>query len=790
MTEALRKPGLKDLGLILSTIADGVVVVDLRGVVLYANRAAELLLERSNLVGSSLAIPINPAAPRQELNLIRPSGLAWAEFSAAPIEWDGMSGYVLSMTDITERKQAEHALRNSELLFHTLASNAPVGIFRTDAHGAYDYVNERWCEIAGINADAALGQGWLQSILSVDRACVAAAWQSAAETNLPFKLEYRFQRPDGELTWVIAQACAELDASETVVGYVGTVTDITALKVNEDNLRQAAAVVESTREGVMLVDVSLRIIKVNKAFSRITGYAEDEAVGNTPNMLQSGRHSREFYSEMWASINQSGHWQGEVWNRRKSGEIYPELLSISVIKDSAGDISNYVGVFADISKLKASETKLEYLAHHDPLTGLPNRLLLLSRLHHAIESSQRNGKLLAVLMIDLDRFKDVNDSYGHLAGDELLQQVGVRLTSVLREVDTVCRLGGDEFTIVLENVAQPEDAARVANEVICNLNKPWLLSIGNEVRIGASVGISMYPTHGDSPEILLQQADTALYQAKNEGRGRFKYFSEDLTRMARARIELEVRLRRAIEHGELRVYYQPQVSIESGLIVGAEALVRWLDPVFGLIPPVEFISVAEETGLITPIGNWVLKETCRQGAHWMKTGLPDLTLAVNLSPQQFLYSNIDEVVRAAILETGFPAERLELELTESALMQREGEAIEILNRLHALGTRVAIDDFGTGYSSLAYLKLFPLDVLKVDKTFIDDIPMHHDDMEITTAIIAMARALHLKVLAEGVENAEQLAFLKSQGCNFYQGYLFSPPVTAEAFEQRLKAQAE
>ena len=563
--------------------------------------------------------------------------------------------------------------------------------------------------------------------------------------------------------------------------------DITDRKRTEDALRQSATVFASTRDGVMIVDLDVRIESVNPAFSDITGYSLDEVLGQNPSLLQSGRQDRSFYQSMWASLHEAGYWQGEVWNRRKNGEVYPEWLTISTVLDEHGQPARYVGVFSDITLIRQSEAKLEHLAHYDALTQLPNRLLLFSRLEHSLEVALRDGKKLALLMLDLDHFKDINDSLGHLAGDELLQQVAQRLSSCVRGMDTVCRLGGDEFTVVLDEITQPEDAAHVANHVIAALSEPWQLSTGVEVRISASVGISLFPDHGKTAADLLQQADTSLYLAKSEGRGCFKYFSEDLTRAVRARIELESSLRHAIENNELRVFYQPQVDMASGRIIGAEALVRWQDPVKGLIMPAQFIPLAEETGLITPLGNWVLKETCRQGQCWIEAGLPPLTLAVNLSAHQFLHSNIQEVVAEVLAETGFPAQQLELELTESALMAREDDAIRILGQLRALGVRLAIDDFGTGYSSLAYLKRFPLDVLKVDKSFIDDIPYGQDDMAITSTIIVMAHTLRLKVLAEGVETVEQLDFLQQQGCNLYQGYLTSPPIPGEAFEKMISA---
>ncbi|WP_445368539.1 EAL and GGDEF domain-containing protein [Methylomonas sp. BW4-1] len=777
---------LKQLNLILDTITDGVMVVDPQGVVIYANQAAEQLLERGSLIGHSLAIPISADKIQfQDINLIRPSGIAWAELRSTPLEWEGAPAYVIGLRDITARKQAEIALQESELLFHTLSKIAPVGIFRTNEKGECDYVNHRWCEITGLHFIDSHGDGWIAGLLAEDRDSVIAEWQRCVSALQPFNMQYRFQLADGSVRWVVGRAEPELDETGGLCGYVGTITDISDIKANEERLGQAAAVFESTREGVMITDAQRRITMVNKAFSNITGYDNRDVIGHSPSILSSGRHNADFYREMWANIATTDHWQGEIWNRRKTGEVYPELLSISTVRDGKGEISHYVGVFADISKLKASEMELEFLAHHDPLTKLPNRMLFLSRLQHNIEKARRQANKMAVLMLDLDRFKDVNDSFGHLAGDDLLQMVAERLTTRLRTSDTICRLGGDEFVVLLEEVNQPETVAHVATQIINALNQTWQLPSGHEVRIGVSVGIAMFPEHGASPDELIQQADTALYQAKNEGRNRFKYFSEDLTRAARERIDIEIRLRQAIEQGELRVFFQPQICIENGAIIGAEALVRWQTASGELIPPLRFIPIAEETGLITSIGNWVLRETCHHGQRWRKAGFPALRLAVNLSPQQFLHSDISDVVARILAETGFPAECLELELTESALMKREKEAIEILHKLHGLGVHLAIDDFGTGYSSLAYLKLFPLDVLKIDKSFIEDIPKHTDDMEITATIIAMAKTLRMRVVAEGVETAEQLAFLKSRQCDLYQGYLVSKPLPIAEFEKFL-----
>ncbi|WP_131110592.1 EAL domain-containing protein [Sulfuricystis thermophila] len=550
----------------------------------------------------------------------------------------------------------------------------------------------------------------------------------------------------------------------------------------------AASVFDASREGILITDREQRILRVNAAFTRLTGYTEAELLGMTPKLLQSGHHDPEFYTALWRDLKRHGQWQGEVLDRRRDGQIIPVLLSISVVKDAGGDVLHYVALHTDISRIKESEARLEYQARHDHLTGLANRLMLHLRLEHALSRARRENTHLALLMLDLDRFKDVNDSFGHLMGDALLRQVAERLIGRVRSADTVSRLGGDEFTVLLENIENPAEAARVADDLIRELSEPFCLPNGNEVVVGATVGIAIYPEHGASEEALLQGADAALYQAKSEGRGRYRFFSDALTQAARERIELEARLRRAVAQGELLLHFQPQYDIVSGALVGAEALVRWQSPEEGLVPPGRFIPVAEQSGLIEAIGDWVLAETCRQGQRWNQAGLPALTLAVNVSSRQFQRSDFVDRLANILEETGFPSQRLELELTESTLMEHGAQVLETLGRLRALGIRIAIDDFGTGYSSLAYLKRLPIDVLKIDKSFVDDIPRLSDDMEITATIIAMAHALRLKVLAEGVETHAQLDFLRERGCDFYQGFLMSRPLPVDAFTRLLDRQ--
>ncbi|WP_026600367.1 putative bifunctional diguanylate cyclase/phosphodiesterase [Methylomonas sp. 11b] len=682
-------------------------------------------------------------------------------------------------------RHAQDELEKSWASYFDLYDLAPVGYLTISDRDVILNANLTATSLLGVIRKQLLKKPFTQFILDRDQGVYCLHRQQLTETGVPQVFELHLVKPDSAAYWVRLEMNRTV-GTDSVQLFRVVMIDISQQKANDDYLRQAAAMFESAREGVMVTDADSRILVVNRAFIELTGYSATEAIGQTPKILKSGRQDEAFYRVMWAEIDKTGYWQGEIWNRRNNGEIYPQMLSISAVRNEYQQVTHYVGVFSDITQLKDAVNRLDYLAHHDPLTDLPNRLLLFARLEHCIELSNRERKSAALLMLDLDRFKDVNDSFGHLAGDELLQKVAARLTSRLRGVDTVTRLGGDEFALLLEDLSHPQDAALVATEIIEALSEPWRLSNGAEVRIGVSVGISLFPEHGETSEELLQHADAALYRAKDEGRGNFKYFSEDLTEAAKRRINLESLLRRAITKAELQVIYQPQIDLRTGVIIGAEALLRWQNIDEGSIPPSQFIPVAEETGLISEIGEWVLLEVCRQGQRWIEAGLPPLRLAVNLSPHQFRHGDIVTHMTAILNETGFPAECLELELTETALMERESEAVHILGQLRTLGVRLAIDDFGTGYSSLAYLKRFPLNTLKIDKSFIDDIPQLEDDKEIAAAIIGMAHTLRLKVLAEGVETEEQLNFLKEHGCDFYQGYYKSPAVSAETFAALLK----
>lgn len=680
-------------------------------------------------------------------------------------------------------RHAQDELEKSWACYFDLYDLAPIAYLTIDDQDVIQNANLTAASLLGTTRKILLKSKLVQFIQADNQDDYYLFRRQLIDIGHSRAVELRFVKKDGLAFWGRLEMNRTEGADRQLCRVV--LSDISTQKANDEYLRQAAAMFESTREGVMVTDVHTRILVVNRAFTELTGYGMAEVLEKTPQILNSGRQDQAFYQAMWAEINAKGFWQGEIWNRRKNGELYPQMLSISAVRNECHQITHYVGVFSDISHLKNAIDRLDYLAHHDPLTDLPNRLLLFARLGHCIESYTREQKSFAVLMLDLDRFKDVNDSFGHLIGDELLQQVASRLISRLRIVDTVTRLGGDEFALLLEDLSHPEDAALVAADIIQSLSDPWSLSNGIEVRIGVSVGISLFPDHGQTSEELLQHADAALYHAKEEGRGNFKYFSENLTQAAIRRIHLEDLLRRAVAKKELMVYYQPQIDFHSGEIIGAEALLRWWHPEEGFIPPSLFIPIAKETGLIGEIGEWVLSEVSQQGQCWLEDGIKPLSLAVNMSFHQFRHGDIVASLSAILHETGFPAEYLELELTETAVMKREAESVQILRSLKTLGVGLAIDDFGSGYSSLAYLKTFPLDKLKIDQSFIDDIPKSEDDKEITAAIIAMGHTLRLKVLAEGVENVAQLNFLKGQGCDSYQGYYKSPALPAEEFVKLL-----
>ncbi len=593
------------------------------------------------------------------------------------------------------------------------------------------------------------------------------------------EMEVRRRRKSGEIFWASLSLSLMRDAEGEAVGLIGYLSDITDRLAAAEDLRLHASIFEHSGEGILISDADERIVAVNKAFCRITGYSKEEVLGRSAHMFDSVHQDEDFYRRMREEIRTSGSWRGEMLEMKKGGEVYPKWASVGAMKSPEGRISHYFSIFSDISERKRAEERIHHLAYYDALTDLPNRSLLNKLVTQTLAAAARSRAHGALLFIDLNRFKPINDTLGHEVGDRLLKQVGERFRATLRSEDLMARLGGDEFVAGLFNIAKREHAGIVAQKLLTALDEPFLID-GNELRLGACIGISIYPQDGDNAETLLRYADIAMYRAKQTRQNAFMYYSEEMNRRSLDRMKIETGLRQALDRGELRVHYQPKLDIGSGEIIGAEALVRWQHPSEGMIPPGEFIPVAEETGLVVQIGEWVLEQACLQAQAWQRAGLPLLKIAVNISARQ-INAGLPRTVAALLARLGLPPEWLELELTESMLMHGSDEVIDMMDELHAKGVSLALDDFGTGYSSLSYLKRFPIDTLKIDRSFVAGIPQDANDCAIAGAIVSMAKQLGHKVIAEGVETREQLAFLSSLGCHEIQGYLFSPGVPAESF---------
>ncbi|PWV59464.1 putative bifunctional diguanylate cyclase/phosphodiesterase [Plasticicumulans acidivorans] len=553
----------------------------------------------------------------------------------------------------------------------------------------------------------------------------------------------------------------------------------------EERLRLSARVFESSSEGIFITDAARRIVTVNAAYTTITGYTANEVLGHEQELPRAGVQDDAFIAALETELAAQGAWQGEIWLRQRDGTLFPAWLSLNAVRGADGQPSHFVAVFSDLSERKAAEAHIRHLAQHDLLTGLPNRALLEDRVQQALATAARHG-VVGVLCVNLDRFKPINDALGHTAGDLLLRAVAVRLGEVLRGADTLARLSADEFGVLLPRLGEAAEAGLVGAKLLTALAQPLVID-GQELRCTASIGIAVHPLDGCDVASLLRHADLAMQHAKRAGRGSCQFFSADMNAPFAARLWLENQLSQALERGELHLAYQPQVELRSGRIVGAEALLRWTHPQRGAIAPADFIPLAEETGLILPIGEWVLREACRQAATWRAAGLPPLMMAVNLSARQLRSANLLERIDAALQASGLPPEQLELELTETSLMDDAEAARELLGALRARGIGVAIDDFGTGYSSLAYLKRFPLARLKIDRSFVCGLPDDGNDVAITRAIVALAHSLGLELIAEGVESAAQREWLLALGCGGGQGYLFARPLSAEAFAHRLAA---
>ncbi len=699
--------------------------------------------------------------------------------SAEPFDLDTTPALVVVVRDISPLKETQQRLQISEEKFAKAFHASPDGLLLTrQVDGMMLEVNEGFSRLTGYPLYEVVDRSTLDLGIWVDLNDRNRMLEILQREGLVKDFACLIRRADGEI-----RLC-ELGASPMQFGgdacMLIMARDITERHLMQEKLLLAATVFESTAEGVLITDTRQRISAVNRAFSEITGYSETEALGQTPRLLASGRHDHAFFIDMWHQLAAHGHWQGEIYNRRKNGETYPSWLTISSVRNNEDVITHFVAVFADISSLKQAEARLDYQAHHDPLTGLPNRTLFESRLQASLNSHTDDAGQGAVLFLDLDRFKHINDSLGHPVGDLLLKGIANRLREQVRDIDTVARLGGDEFIILLPGLQTSGDAEIIANKVLACFAAPFQAG-EHEFFTSASIGASLYPQDGGDVATLVKNADAAMYRSKAKGRNRVESYTRDLTTQASARVALEHELRRAIERNELSLSYQPKFSLKTQRLVGAEALIRWTHPTFGEVPPERFIALAEENGMILPLGEWVLENACQQMRTWQQQYQAFGPLSVNLAGAQLRQPDLFARIQRLLQDHHLQPDCLQLEITENFIMSQAEEALLVLHQLKSLGIQLAIDDFGTGYSSLSYLKRLPLHTLKIDQSFVRGLPHDPHDAAIVRAIIALGRSMQLTVIAEGVENQDQQQFLAREGCEQIQGYIVSLPLSAEEF---------
>lgn len=699
--------------------------------------------------------------------------------------------YILVKYSLNQRIANEEALRKERDLNQSYLDTVQTIMLALDCAGRITMINRAGSELLGYREKELLGQSWFEQCLPADnRERVFAIFEQAMAGSITDShyVENEILCRDGELRLIAWYNTYLLDDQGRMNGILSSGQDVTVHREMDRQLRIAAIAFES-QEGIFVTDDKGNILRVNHAFTQITGYEAKDVVGKNPRMLSSGRHDEKFYSLLWHTLNATDRWEGEIWNRRKNGEVYPENLLITAVRDASNIVTHYVAVLADITLRKQSEEKIKQLAFYDPLTQLPNRRLLLDRLHQAMLLSARKGSFGALIFIDLDNFKLLNDSLGHSIGDLLLQQIAHRLHDCFREGDTMARLGGDEFVVVLEALDHdPEQAADIAKKVgekiLEVLARPFRLQ-ESDYHCSASLGVTLFEGEKHGIDDLLKQADMAMYKAKSKGRNQICFYDTQMQERINARAFLEVEMHKAIERGEFQLYFQPQVD-ENGIAWGAEALIRWLHPERGLISPAEFIPLAEETGMILKLGDWVIETACRQLKSWQQNvKTQHLLLAVNVSARQFHQLEFVTNLKQTLVRHSIRADLLKLELTESLLLQGVDSAVAKMAELHKLGVKFSLDDFGTGYSSLQYLKRLPLTQLKIDQSFVRDIVQDKSDKAIVAAVIAMAVHLGINVIAEGVETQEQHQLLRELGCWHFQGYLFGRPCPIAEFETLL-----
>ncbi|MDD2662274.1 MAG: EAL domain-containing protein [Dechloromonas sp.] len=619
---------------------------------------------------------------------------------------------------------------------------------------------------------------FLARVHADDRDRVDRAYRQSVERHEPYEVEHRMIMADGRVKLV--RECGETVYADdgTPLRSIGTAQDMTGIRQLESQMELLGSAFQHGGEAIVITDCDNNIVLVNPAFTRLTGYTKEDVIGRNPRILSAGRNTPADYQRMWQGLRENGFWQGEIWDRRKDGGIYPKWLSISVIRDEEGAVRYYIAHFTDVSSERAAEARLHHMAHHDVLTGLYNRASLKERLDHGLAVARRENAKIALLFIDLDRFKVINDTLGHHVGDELLIQVGRRLRSCVRESDVVARLGGDEFVIMLTGVEHSSTVAMIAEKLVSEVNDPYQVGV-HQLYTSPSIGIAIFPTDGPDGETLMKNADAAMYHAKNAGRNNFQFFDARMNEASLERLKIENSLRQGLGRDEFLLHFQPIVDVRSGRVAGLEALVRWQHPERGLLFPGTFIGVAEETGLIMPLGDWVFWAACRQLAEFRRIGIRDVKMSLNISAIQMRNGNLDVLTRGAIEAYDLEPGDLIFEITESVAMQQPEETVRILDILHDMGVTLALDDFGTGYSSLSYLRMFALNHLKLDRSFVQEIGQDADGQVICDATIGLAHNLGLKLIAEGVETEEQLDYLRGRGCDLVQGYLFSKPLPAD-----------
>lgn len=685
---------------------------------------------------------------------------------------------------ITDLRAVEALAAPHEAELRAILDNLQDTYYRTDASGRLLRLSPSIQQLLGYHPDELIGT--LAADLYVGGHATRNAFMNAlaASGGRLHGYEYSLRHKDGREVWLSTNANYLRDADGKPVGVEGTSRDISASRRQHSQLQLAATVFSESRDAILITDGERRVISVNRAYTDLTGYAAEEVIGTEAALIDPGHHAPGFLDELLNELAHTDHWNGEAWNRRRNGAIFPQWLSISTVRDDDHRILHYVAMLSDLTDRKAAEERAEFLARHDLLTRLPNRFLLRDRAEQAFAHAVRAETRVALLLLDLDHFKHINDSLGHPAGDALLQTFADRLRSTTRDTDTVSRQGGDEFLVLLTDIRDSDDIAPIVEKIMHTLARPCALA-GQEMSLSCSVGLAVYPEDGTDFDTLIRNADAAMYNAKEAGRNTFRFYSQQMNEDAVHRLDIQNRLRRALERNEFVLHYQPLIDLGNNAIVGAEALIRWNCPELGMQPPGVFVPVAEDSGLIVEIGEWVLGEACRQARAWQDAGHRDLVLAVNLSPLQFARGNLVETVRLALADSGANPALIELEITENVLVKDTEQVLATVRQLHAMGLRLAIDDFGTGYSSLAYLRRFAVEKLKIDQSFVRDLPTDPDAGAIVRAVIQMAKSLKIAVLAEGVETADIAHDLRLLGCDYAQGYYFGRPMPAAAFADQL-----